>query len=522
MEQQKAEQLVLRNLKSIFGFAFSRLYDKSEAETLAGEIVCAVLQSAHRLQNDDAFYGFLWKIADNTFKTFIRKKKNPTVSFDASFTGVYLQTPESECIQKEEMQLLRRELALLTKQYRETTVLYYFENKTCAEIADRLHISVEMVKYYLFQTRKKLKEGIAMTRTFGEKSYRPGVFRMDFWGGGSNECYYRIFKRKLPGNILLAAYDRPVTVEEMAMELGVSAVYLEDEIELLLQHELIQKQGKKYQTNIIIFTGEYETQVTEKIKPLVTMAAQQIDAVLQQKFADCKALQFRGREYNDNRLRWTFANLAMLFGLLASDKIVRERFGDYPPLSNGSYGFVFGYDNDYAYHHFNGIYGLTENKAKTAYFSVENYRIIEKCQRFRHGNWEKTVEAVCDAILQKPADPDNEMLPRLIDEGFVCCESGRLSANFPVFSDQCFQHELYDLLKPATDIVCRCMQEVCTAAAEILKGFTPPALKDKCGRLAFIHHQVDVMAFIMETLVNRGSLTIPDSDEKLCMFGVVG
>jgi hypothetical protein len=39
-----------------------------------------------------------------------------------------------------------------------------------------------MVKYYLFKTRKILKEGIGMTREYGEKSYNPGTFRMGFLG----------------------------------------------------------------------------------------------------------------------------------------------------------------------------------------------------------------------------------------------------------------------------------------------------------------------------------------------------
>ena len=109
----------------------------------------------------------------------------------------YWDTPESEVIHREELQLLRRELALLSSQYREATVAYYIRNKSCAEIAHDLRISVEMVKYYLFKTRKILKEGVEMTREFGEKSYHPGNFQMDFWGGGDNSRYWALFKRKL-------------------------------------------------------------------------------------------------------------------------------------------------------------------------------------------------------------------------------------------------------------------------------------------------------------------------------------
>ena len=198
MEQEKAAKLLSDNLRNIFAFSLSRLYDKSEAEDLTNDIICEVLKCAHRLRNEDAFYSFMWRIAENTFKKYIRKSKFKTMELDESFVGTYWVTPEDEYLKTEELNLLRRELSLLSKQYRETTIAYYIYGRSCSEISTDLGISVEMVKYYLFKTRKILKEGIGMLREFGEKSYHPGTFRMDYWGDGDNSCYSQLFKRKLP------------------------------------------------------------------------------------------------------------------------------------------------------------------------------------------------------------------------------------------------------------------------------------------------------------------------------------
>ena len=103
---------------------------------------------------------------------------------------------------------------------------------------------------------------------------------MDYWGGGDNSCYWQLFKRKLPGNILLSAYYTPVTIQELSMELGVAVVYLEDEIELLMKHDLIKKIGDKYQTNIIIFTDDYEKKVATEIKPVYEKTAEQLNEKL--------------------------------------------------------------------------------------------------------------------------------------------------------------------------------------------------------------------------------------------------
>lgn len=519
MEREKAAKLLSENLKNLFAYSLSRLYDKSEAEDLTNDIICEVLNSVHRLEHEEAFFGFLWRIAENTFKKHIRRKRLQTVEFDAHFVGTYWVTPEEEYLKEEEIHLLRRELSLLSKQYRETTVAYYIYGKSCSEISKDLGISMEMVKYYLFKTRKILKEGIGMTREFGEKSYNPGIFRMDYWGGGDNTCYWQLFERKLPGNILLSAYHAPVTMQELSVELGVSTVYLEDEVELLLKHEMLRKVGDKYQTNIIIFTDDYEKALADKIKPIYEKETTQFHQKLSALLPALEALDFKGNDKNANRLKWTFANLTMVMALQLSDAEGRKRFGDYPLLSNGSYGFVFGYDNDYRHHHFHGIYGHCENKDHTAYFSVENYRIIQNCQLWEPLDWEPSIEAMCDAVLGKPADPDNAMLVKLIADGFITSRNGKLSAEFPVFSSDMMDN-IRPMLKPLAEEICGCMTKICGLAAQELKNYVPKALLPQCGQLAFINHQLDVMAFIMETMVEKGWLTLPETKEKLCIFGV--
>ncbi len=140
-----------------------------------------ILKSAHRLKDDKAFTDSCGGIADNAFKSHLRSKRSHGIS-ESGYTGVYWDTPESEVIHREELQLLRRELALLSSQYRVSHGRLLYPQQSCAEIAHDLRISVEMVKYYLFKTRKILKEGVEMTREFGEKSYHPGTFQMDFLG----------------------------------------------------------------------------------------------------------------------------------------------------------------------------------------------------------------------------------------------------------------------------------------------------------------------------------------------------
>ena len=272
MTDKRASELLSENLTAIYGYAFSKLYDKDKVEDLASEIVYEIIVSARNLQNEEAFWGFAWKIAENTFRRFIRKRElaAQTIELTEENVGVYELSPEQEYIQKEtdskEIYLLRRELSLLKKTHREVCVAYYVDNKSCSQIAKEQNISVEMVKYHLFKTRKLLKEGIGMTRTLGEKSYNPGTFRLDFWGDKNN--YDGLFKRKLPGSIVLAAYYESITAEALSVELGVSMPYLEEEIEILEAAGVLKRTGDKYQTNIVIITDSirsFESRIYQRL-----------------------------------------------------------------------------------------------------------------------------------------------------------------------------------------------------------------------------------------------------------------
>lgn len=518
MDRETASKLIEENLHTLFAWSLSKLYDRSQAEDLTNDIVCAVLSSVDRLERDEAFYGFLWKIAENTLRNRIRRFQPEMVELDEAFCGVYWETPEDAYIENEQVQLLRRELALLSRQYRETAVQYYIYGKSCSEISESLNISREMVKYYLFKTRKILKEGLGMTREFGEKSYNPQTFHMDFWGG--RNTYSRLFERRLPGNILLSAYDKPVTIGELTVELGVAAVYLEDELAILEEHDLLRKTGDKYQTNIVIFTEDYRKKVKAISQPLYERAAERIGEVLKEMLPRLKNLDFYGKDYDDNRLMWTFANYILYQGFCVADDRGRERFGAYPLLSNGTRGFIYGYDYNCEDHPLNGVYGFCCNKEETAWVSIENYRVIEKCQNLQPADWQDWVRGMTDAVLFREADDTNEQLIREIDQGIISCCKGRLSPAFPVFGRELFEVGLKTLLGDIIVETADVIENVCREAAEILAGYVPSALKSRCGQMACIDHQLKTIAFIVEAMVEKGLLTVPEERVNLCVFGV--
>ncbi|MBQ8497156.1 MAG: sigma-70 family RNA polymerase sigma factor [Clostridia bacterium] len=305
MRQNEVRKFIEENIKTIFAYALSRVSDKDDAEDLANEIVLAILQSAPRLKDENAFYGYIWAIAGNTYKKFLRKRRH--LSFAELDESIPSDADFFEEMQKsEDIKILRRELALLSKEYRECTIAYYFDGLSCGEVAEKQGISPEMVKYYLFKTRKILKEGIGMEQIFGEKSYRPADFHfVTIFSGKYNAEYRNLFDRKLPGNILLSAYYTPMTIRELSMELGVSSAYMEDEIALLEKYGLLLSlPGGKYQTNLLIFTEDYTNEWHRMIEKECTKKVGMLLSHLKEKLSLIRKIGFIGASLDDNRMMW--------------------------------------------------------------------------------------------------------------------------------------------------------------------------------------------------------------------------
>ncbi len=519
MKQETAAKLIEENLTAIYGYAYGKLYDKSKAEDLSSEIIVEVLASVKHLKEEKAFWGFVWKIAENTLRKFIRKQEliNKALALDTDNHAEVLDfsTNFENNEQDEQLYRLRRELSLLSKLHRNICVAYYVNNQSCSSIAKEFSISVEMVKQHLFKARKLLKEGMKMERKLGEKSYNPGTLRLDFWG--DTNLYNNICDKKLPGAILLTAYNNPSTAEELSVELGVAMPYLEDEIESLVAAGLLKEKGKKFETSIIIIFDDYEKKFAEATKIIYHNTGEKLYNSISNMLPEIRKLQFLGNDYDDNRLLWCIINIALFRGYeIASEKTPT---GEPHKLALGCNGWVYGYNNDYEYHHFYGITLKNCISKNGSWFTAVNYRAAYKAGCLSHSDFGQMSLVMCSAMEGCKSDCNNTRLPSLIEEKFIISENGNLSANFPVFSEEVY-NELLGIINADAEMIADCMIDITNKAEVLLSDTAPKELKSECRDVAKIHHGLDVAAFIVESLIESRKLIVPDEKTPLGIFGV--
>ena len=320
MTTQKAGELVSENMRTLYLWSLHKTSDPYKAEDLCSDIILAVLKSAPNLKCDDAFFGFVWKVAANTYKQYLRKtSKNAAVEISDDIPDT--ENFQDDLCEKEQQNILRRELAFLSEKYRLCTVAYYYEGMSIKDISEKFGLTTQTVKFNLFQSRKILKEGIAMERQFGEKSFNPQPFNFRYiYNGDYNNAFDNLVTRKLPGQILLSAYYEPMTVEQLSVELGIASVYLEDELDTLLRYNFIKQQGKKYQTCIPILTADYNEAILKALNEKYSDRVKALVDSMREKLPEIKKIGFEGCDkFPDNILLWDIFAYAVMSGTQQTD-----------------------------------------------------------------------------------------------------------------------------------------------------------------------------------------------------------
>ncbi len=235
----------------LFYFFLRRTGSADAAHDLAQDVLLAALASPKSIRR---LHGWVWQVARNRYAAWADEKRRAPSSVEEDTADA--ADVEGDLIRREDMALLRRELAFIRREHRELIVAHYLQDEPIRVIAQRLQVPEGTVKARLHRVREKLREGMNMSRTFGKRSYTPET--MDFVTSGSQptELPERAMKRKLPVNILLEASENPSTMEELSMALGVAAPYMEEEVRLLTEATLLKQVGDKFVTDFYIMDGE--------------------------------------------------------------------------------------------------------------------------------------------------------------------------------------------------------------------------------------------------------------------------
>lgn len=263
MNKRDADFIIGEYVQKLYGFALNKLGNPDEAEELSARIVAEVYEVLIRRENIVNLNGYIYKIAHNVWTRYIgRKSKSRSFETSGGFDGTdgFENIPDerdfAEEFQKtEQYGLIRREIAYLSKIQREIVVRHYYRGEKVKTIAAAMAVPEGTVKWHLSCTRKELMIGMDKIRTIGNLGLQPIRFSSMGHSGhpGSKGDTADFLAKTITQNIAYAAYHKSRTVNEIAEELGINPIFVEDEVAVLEEYGYMDKLADgKYRTNIHI------------------------------------------------------------------------------------------------------------------------------------------------------------------------------------------------------------------------------------------------------------------------------
>jgi hypothetical protein len=286
-----------------------------------------------------------------------------------------------------------------------------------------------------------------------------------------------------------------MTISELSLELGVSAVYLEDEIELLKKYDLLTVTGNgKVQTNLCIFTEAFDHEFYRAAEEQFTGRLGGILADVKQKLPEIRKLNFRGCAMEENRLMW-----ALYYKLICEGCRHWKDFChvDYPRVLYGdAKGVVYGVDYEegesiYSSNAFAGYYGLSETTAA----SFADFGVLGEKNAFGSGhNWPR--------------------LPELVKQSRECGANAPLAYFTPEQVDRIYMDILSDEIAALGEFY----RDLTDCAAEIMKNHAPKSVADEVDavlRSTIFHRTVGLMG---KLAMDTGTMKQPDDDLPAAVF----
>lgn len=258
---------LLQYTDKLFFYCLKKTGNRYDAEEITSITILEVLTSIsnNKIINDLEKYLFI--IANNQYNRYIKNKinvRNHETGFDDYLADKLFDEShlvKDKIFEEEQYKFLKVQIQTLSSEYLHILYGYYVEDKTIKKISEEMSLPLGTVNRKLFELRNKLMEGVKMERLNGKKAYIPTNYEI-IMSGHTCIDFKKYVTSLLSKNLLAHSYDNPCTLEDFALELGVSMPYIEDFVFELSKIKFLKEINKGvYVTNIPFVSADFHKKV---------------------------------------------------------------------------------------------------------------------------------------------------------------------------------------------------------------------------------------------------------------------
>ena len=515
-------------LEKLYGFCYARTNDSYEAEDLCSDIIFALVKAAGNGREIENPYPFIWKVARNKYADFSEKRSRYSEMLyegdpEEAIAGIAADEADNNDEDSDKLNLIYRRIAFLTKAYRDVMIAFYLDGLSTAAIAELQNASENTIRQRLFSARQKIKSEVDdMTETYNKPV---ALDKIDFeiwgtgnptWGDPRDVC-----TRMFSNHIVWLCHKKPRSAAEIAEELNVPTVYVEEELEILKKGEngeyglLRRLDNGKYAINFILLDKDVFEKSTELYTSQLPKICEIITDFIETHKKEYLAYPYLNRKVDMNLILWQqIKHLASVYSNRVSGVLEEKYFNG---LSKEDRPFsVFGYV-DNGKHYGGGCDGISgTNICGYSEVHLENIYITRIRKHFSCGTnistepqMQLAIRAIDGLDIDTLTVVEKEHAAKAIESGYLYREDNTLYTKILVSALK--SRDLFDI---SYSLDGSCFAKEAEDTAEKLSALFKKSIPEYLWgewRYANSLANMPVLDAVVECLIEKGLLTPPEN-----------
>lgn len=522
------EEDIIQFIEPVFRFCLNHVSNRTDAEDLASEIILYVLDGIRKYEIN-SLDGWVWRIAHNRYARFCEDKKRwsnicheeilQLEEYSTSIAG-NLNFIDAEAISSEYEEIFRY-LHTLSSEYRNILVDYYIGEIPVKALAAKYGLTETTIKWRLNVGRQKIRDRIK-SNSKGECGM-DRIYKRINWETGTCNGFMdpsAYLSNQVARAICEAAYEKPLTIDEISLKTGLPTIYIEDALPRLIYGDAIEQvNSNKYATNFIILRLKDREQMEKQFKLLIGEIAEHFE----KRFAECadkvEKMDFYGHDFGIKRLGY----IAIPLALRKKVKTIKESIpsladGPYPPRKDGGYGWFIVEESederDMGSKYSSGCNSAGGENGFIYWYWISKYI----SQDIYHNGGLKWFAA--KQIPQKCTNgviPDGILLEddiiRLLKLNLIVRTNEEYKLNFACFTQEQFAKfsELFNISDQQLE---KTLTELILSIKKSFVSFVPKRLESQINQWvsSFVHR---IYGYVTDELIARSVLEKPDEEKPL-------
>ena len=510
------ENKIIPYIEPVFRFCYKRLSNRCDAEDLAGEIICHILDGMGKYQIE-SLDAWVWRIAHNRYARFIDARNKSLICIscdDELFDIADYSDPDEEDAQRQ-YETVFRYLHTLSSDYRNIFVDYYIGELSVRSLAQKYSIPETTIKWRLNVGRQKIRDRIGECKM--DKIYKRINWDTTTCNGNMDSDAY--LHTQIARAICLSAYEKPLTVEEISISTGIPAMYIEDELPRLEYGDAICKVGNKYVTGFIIFRLKDREQTEGASASVVNLLADKFEAILKTAEDRIGSVHFYGCDFGIGRLGYIVVPYMLRHKIRdVKNNRLRLENGPYPPRKDGGYGWYIveetADESESCSEYNSGCDVAGGESLQIYYYWIQKYfdynvyhnngtlRMLETgiAQGLTHG------------LISKNSISDEDAA-HFVENNLITLSKGDYCLNIPYFTEEQFADfvSLFDMTdEKINDLLAEWIRRV----RKSFEDFVPKHLHDQINQWMNCY-LYQIIGYVTDELIRRGVLCKPDHEKPL-------